>query len=283
MPSHQSLPVPTTANSTPQIREYNDAVLYSCNQTHVSDAEKQRTLSIVDALGLRPFAMKDPDVAEQNGLAHISVIAKLSTGQGQVALNMPPSKKRKYVHHDSCPSCTPTQAPGLEYVLSASLYAASLLRRTYIELDNGVCELFNRDWEFSPHLRFACARPLAGCLLLNNQNGQVIIAKMMEPYGRTRLVDVHREPRVIRDAKEAVIDRQTVEELRDQCTNQTKARKGLDEILSLFSGTQASIKILGNLHLNNILEVLAQLLSPYITKANASVAAFVEKEFTPSP
>ncbi|KAG9060795.1 hypothetical protein KI688_008876 [Linnemannia hyalina] len=154
MPSYQSLPVSiTAADSTPQMREYNDA------------------------------AMKDPHGAEQNGLAHISVIAKLSTGE------------------------------------------ASIKRRKYTELDNGVCELFNRDWEFFPYLRFACAKILAGCLLLNNQNGQVIIANTIEVYGRTRLVDAHREPFI----------------------------------------------------------VLAPLMSTYITKANASVMAFVEEEFTPTP
>ncbi|KAI8595383.1 hypothetical protein EDD21DRAFT_313456 [Dissophora ornata] len=88
---------------------------------------------------------------------------------------------------------------------------------------------------------------------------------------------------VIRDAREAVLDRQTVEELRSQCTDQNNASKGLDEILSLFSATQTSIKILGNLHLNKTLQVLAPLMSTYITKANASVAAFVEKEFMPLP
>ncbi|KAG0300677.1 hypothetical protein BGZ98_008981, partial [Dissophora globulifera] len=93
MPSQQSFPVPVTADPTPQLREYNDAVLYSCNQTHVSDAEKQRTLAIVNALELRPFAIKDADGAEQNGLAHASIIAKLSAGQGQVATNMPLQKK----------------------------------------------------------------------------------------------------------------------------------------------------------------------------------------------
>ena len=139
MPSHQSLPVPITADSTPQMREYNDAVLYICNQTHVSDAEKQRTLGIVDALELGPFALKDPDGAEQNGLAHISVIAKLSAGQGQVAPNMPSPKKRKHAHDGTCPMCTPTQAPGLEYVLSTSPYTVSIQRRKYIELDNGIC------------------------------------------------------------------------------------------------------------------------------------------------
>ncbi|KAH7044401.1 hypothetical protein BKA57DRAFT_469559 [Linnemannia elongata] len=198
MPSEQCLPVPNTIDSTPLIREYNDAILYSCNQTYVSDAEKQRTLAIVDALGLRPFAIKDSDGAEQNGLAHTSVVAKLSTGQSQVAPNIPSPKKRKYTRDDTCPNCTPTQAPGLEYVLSASPYAASIQRRKYFEIDSGVCELLNRDWEFSPHLRFACSKILAGCLLLNNQNGQVIIVNTVETYGRTKLVDAHREPFVVR-------------------------------------------------------------------------------------
>ncbi|KAK3824482.1 MAG: hypothetical protein J3R72DRAFT_345117, partial [Linnemannia gamsii] len=66
--------------------------------------------------------------------------------------------------------------------------------RRYIELDKSTSELFNRDLGFSPHLRFACAKILAGCLLLNNQNGQVISANTIEAYGRTKLVGAHREP-----------------------------------------------------------------------------------------
>ncbi|KAF9925600.1 hypothetical protein FBU30_004653 [Linnemannia zychae] len=406
IPSYQSLPVPIMADSTPHLREYNDAVLYSCNQTHVSDSEKQRTLGIVDALELRPFAIKDFLGAEQNGLAHISVITRLSAGEGQVAPNMPPPKKMKLAHHDACPICTPAPTYGLEYVLSTSPYAASMQRRKYIELDSGVCELFNRDWEFFPHLRFACAKILAGCILINNQNdllcdlfmkadwkrisvwrtlpttvsaqdGERLIigtlsfdalvtsslrldtrmnasigcatssfllsntgyslatkifldqeslddglrlakGKVTWPVSNSNLIPfANKHPcqpytiftlvafdqahngygsvlsrlfhtlasRVIRDAaREAVINKQTVEELRNQCIGQTNASKGLHEILTLFSGTQkTSIKILGNLHLNNTLGVLVPLLSTYITKANASVMAFVEKEFTPIP
>ncbi|KAF9118992.1 hypothetical protein BGX30_004161, partial [Mortierella sp. GBA39] len=453
MPTHQPLPVPTMADSIPQMREYDDAVLFSCNQTHASDAEKQRTLTIVSALELRPFAMKDRDGAEQNGLAHESVVARLSAGQGQVISNVILPKKRKHDLISSCSACTPTRVPGLEYVLSTSPYAASMRSRKYIELDDGVCELLNRDWEFSPHLRFACARILAGCLLLNNENGQAIIVNTIELYGRTRLVDAHREPfvvrkghptanslppsiktpykhvwpttvlaqdgerliigtssfdalvtsslrldtrisasvgcattsfllcsrshslatrifldqeslddglqlaqgkdtwsvsssnlmwqlrqtktkfhdpstyylcrasspfannhpcqpytiftlvafdqshkgdgavlsrlfhtlasNVIRDATAAVMDRQTVEELRNRCTDQSSAFKGLDAMLSLFSDAKTSVKILGNLPLNTTLQVLAPLMSTYITRANASVGAFVEKEFLP--
>lgn len=115
IPSQQSLPVPIAVDSIPPMREYNDAALYCCSQTHVSDTAKQRTLAIVDALGLRPFAIKASDGAEQNGLVHTSVIA--SAGQCQVAPNMPSPNKRKYTRDDTCLICTPTQAPGLDYVL----------------------------------------------------------------------------------------------------------------------------------------------------------------------
>ncbi|KAF9966037.1 hypothetical protein BGZ73_001169, partial [Actinomortierella ambigua] len=178
MPSNQPLPAPATADSTPQMRDYNDAVLYSCNQTHVSDAEKQRTLNIVDALELRPFAMKDSDRAEQTAWPMFR--------------SLPSCLLVKVKLFQTCPS------PGLEYVLSISPFSASLQRRKYIEIDKGVCELFNRDWEFSPQLRFACPKILSGCLLFNNQNGQAIIVNIIEPYGRTRLVDAHREPFIIR-------------------------------------------------------------------------------------
>ncbi|KAF9140683.1 hypothetical protein BGX20_007473, partial [Mortierella sp. AD010] len=139
-----------------------------------------------------------------------------AAGQGQVALRMPLPKGMKFVLHSSCPSRTLTQAPGLEHVLSTSLYATLLQRQRHIELDSGICELFNRDWEFSPHFRFTCTRTLAGCLLLNSQSGQAIIANTIESYGWTRLVNTHHKPFVVRKsqpvANSATIDQNPVQE-----------------------------------------------------------------------
>ncbi|KAF9163680.1 hypothetical protein DFQ26_002273 [Actinomortierella ambigua] len=61
--------------STPRVREYNDAGLYSCNLTHASDAEKRRTRSMVDALELRPFTWKDLEGAEPSCLLEMLIFS----------------------------------------------------------------------------------------------------------------------------------------------------------------------------------------------------------------
>ncbi|OAQ34656.1 hypothetical protein K457DRAFT_121274 [Linnemannia elongata AG-77] len=73
----------------------------------------------------------------------------------------------------------------------------ALATRSYVELSDEVCELLNRDWQFSPHLCYAPALILAGCLLVNSKNGQAVIANTVEAYGRQKTVDIHREPFVV--------------------------------------------------------------------------------------
>ncbi|KAK3834550.1 MAG: hypothetical protein J3R72DRAFT_452106 [Linnemannia gamsii] len=200
MPKHLPVPSPPTSGSLPTMRAYRDAVLYSCQQHAASQAEQQRTLDIVDALGLKPFALRDSLEVEQNALAHASVIAKLSAGQVSVYPTTSQTRKRRHEEDEAaltC-SCSPVPTPGLEHVLSVSPYTAVLVRRKFTELDDRLCELLNRDWEFSPHLRYACAKALAGCIIFNTKSCQAVMANTIEVYGRTKMVDVHRESFVVR-------------------------------------------------------------------------------------
>lgn len=116
------LPIPEPAAVDPMLteRQHDDVVLFSCNQTHASETERQRTLAMVSALELQPFAMKDAYGAEQNDLAHASVIAKLSVGQVKVSPNTPAPKKRKLTENGPCLKCSPGLVPGLEFIYSVS-------------------------------------------------------------------------------------------------------------------------------------------------------------------
>ncbi|KAF8937543.1 hypothetical protein BGZ58_002503 [Dissophora ornata] len=107
--------------------------------------------------------------------------------------------KRKRLDEEAATSCSCSSVltPGLEYVLSVSPYKALLGRRKFVELDADLCELFNQDWEFSPHIRYACARALAGCIFFNTKRHQAVIANTVEVYGRTKMVDIHRESFVV--------------------------------------------------------------------------------------
>ncbi|KAG9065046.1 OPT super [Linnemannia hyalina] len=268
---------------------------------------------LISALELQPFAMKDAYGAEQNALAHASVIAKLSVGQVNVSPNTPAPKKRKLPENDPCLRCSPGLVPGLEFLYSISPYSTLLQSRQFIELDDVICELLNRDWEFSPQLRFACSKILSGCILLNNNNGQAVILNTIEheairrlshfasnhpcqPYTIYTLAAYDQSHNgygpalsslfhavssaVIRDGSDALLDKQTVEKSRNRCTKEGRATQGLEGILSLYTGTKTSIKILWNRDLNEYLETLAQILSTYIATANAAVVPFVWKEFT---
>ncbi|KAF9084641.1 hypothetical protein BGX27_003738 [Mortierella sp. AM989] len=200
MPKHLPVPSLPASGQLPMTRSYRDAVLYSCQQHTASQAEQQKTVSIIDALGLQPFAMKDGLGAEQNALAHPSVIAKLSAGQVSVFPTTPHIRKRRHdeVEETLTCTCSPVPPPGLEHVLSVSPYTAVLMRRKYFEIDDRLSELLNHDWEFLPHFRYACSKALAGCIIFNTKSCQAVIANTVEAFGRTKMVDVHRESFVVR-------------------------------------------------------------------------------------
>ncbi|KAF9897277.1 hypothetical protein BX616_005884 [Lobosporangium transversale] len=79
-------------------------------------------------------------------------------------------------------------------LLSMSPHSEILKSRTFVELTDSMCELLNRDWEFRPQFKFACAQLLAGSILLNCNNNEAVMLNTVESYGRTKDVDAHREP-----------------------------------------------------------------------------------------
>ena len=180
-----------SSNPLPLKRDYEDAVLQACQQTHAAEDSKRKTLFIVDTLQLSPFAITDALGVEQNALAHPSVISKISSGSISVC---PIIRTKRKLDGESCRNCSPVAAPGLDHLLAVSPYSAILLTRKYVEMPGSICDLMNEDWTFRPQLRYACAQILAGCIMLNTNNGQAIMANTVETYGRTRPVDAHREP-----------------------------------------------------------------------------------------
>ncbi|KAF9966376.1 hypothetical protein BGZ73_001020 [Actinomortierella ambigua] len=201
LPERQAIPPLPKPRQQPATRAFDDAVLYSCGDLHASAGEKRKTLGIVESLGLEPISIKDALGIEQNALAHATVISRLSAGSFD--LSPVARQKRKTDGNDTCPNCSSAPEPGLEHLLFSSPYATRLATRSYVELSDEICELLNRDWQFSPHLRYASAFILAGCLLVNNKNGQAVIANTVEAYGRQKTVDIHREPFVVHKGQPA--------------------------------------------------------------------------------
>ncbi|KAG0307839.1 hypothetical protein BGZ99_001352 [Dissophora globulifera] len=197
MPESVDIPLPPVPGPQRGPRTHEEAVLFSCNLVNSQEGEKQRTLGIIEALDLQPLALEDQNGAEQNVLAHRLVLEKLLFGPVTLSSTIP-LKKRRRDESSTCWNCSPASAAGMEHLLSTSPYAANIASRRYVELNDDICELLNRDWRFSTQLRFACARILSGCVLINKRNGQAIVANTVEVYGRTRMVDAHREPFTVR-------------------------------------------------------------------------------------
>lgn len=191
------LVIPSVESSTTETqaspRDHDFAVLAACHKENNSSEEKNKTVFIIEALKLKPFALQDQFGLDRYALAHTTVIDKLSIGQVSVCATNIPQKKRRLEDCKSCNACSPIASPGLEHLIAVSPYASALLSRTYVELDGAMCELLNEDWTFQPQLQYACAQVLAGSIFLNARNGQAIINNTVEVYGRKKSVDAHRE------------------------------------------------------------------------------------------
>ncbi|KAG0247272.1 hypothetical protein BG011_001758 [Mortierella polycephala] len=189
---------PSTTETLASSRDYDSAILSACHKENQSSEEKRKAISIIEALKLKPFVLKDQFGVEQYALAHATVVDRLAIGQVCVCATNIPQKKRRL--EDKAPSTySPNASSGLEQLMAISPYGSALLSRTFVELDRPMCDLLNEDWAFQPHLQYACAQVLAGSIFLNTRNGQAVINNTVEVYGRTRTVDAHRERFFVKD------------------------------------------------------------------------------------
>ncbi|KAF9577262.1 hypothetical protein BGW38_007650, partial [Lunasporangiospora selenospora] len=183
-----SFPTPPqqTNKTDPLEHDYELGVLSACNKVTDSDDEKCKALFIVDALGLKPFLLQDELGMDCFALSHRTMVNKLALGKVAVsATNLP--RKRRLVEE------VPQSIPGLESLLGITPYASTLLNRTFVEIDDAMCEWLNEDWYLQPQLQYACAQALAGSIFYNTRSGEAVINNTIEAYGRKRSVDSHRE------------------------------------------------------------------------------------------
>ncbi|KAF9343387.1 hypothetical protein BGX34_006828, partial [Mortierella sp. NVP85] len=93
LPESQVVPPLPEPPQLPETRAFDDAVLYSCGESHASDKEKRKTLGIVESLGLEPISIKDAVGIEQNALAHATVISRLPAGPVELGPIVPQKRK----------------------------------------------------------------------------------------------------------------------------------------------------------------------------------------------
>ncbi|KAG0166631.1 hypothetical protein DFQ29_000908, partial [Apophysomyces sp. BC1021] len=176
-------------------RNYDEAILDSCNQSSASDAEKDKTLWIIDSIKLQPFAVIDSDNIEDVALMHRDKLAnRIKQNCSNVVRleHVAAGGKRKWetVTSSSIPNNDVEAA--LLSTTHYGPYAHHLSHQQYSELDDAACQMMNDDWILLPQLRFACPQLLAGAIVMN-ESKEAVILNSIEIYGRDRTIDVHRE------------------------------------------------------------------------------------------
>ncbi|KAF9437844.1 hypothetical protein BGZ76_010929 [Entomortierella beljakovae] len=187
-----TLPVNSTYTS---ILDYDDAVISACSKENASEEEKEKLLSLLSTYNMRPIMLRNSR-GEGYALVHESIMEGISSPDLTIA-PIPPNTKRKRLHTSQS---RPEITRDLESLLSTSIYAETLQKRTFVELDYKISKHLNTDWMAYPQLRYACAQLLAGCILLNSKNGHAVIVNTVEVYGRKISVDTHCEPCYIVDS-----------------------------------------------------------------------------------
>ncbi|KAI8975791.1 hypothetical protein BDF20DRAFT_880774 [Mycotypha africana] len=179
-------------------RTEQQAILHACQKQAHEENERNKTIFIVDTLSLRPFAILDQKGNEENALAHEDVIKRLASNHSSVQPIVP--MKRSYQQENSsidstlCAKCILKTHIDLEKLLATSPYGLLLSQRKYKLLTDEMCEMMNQDWRHNAQVKYFTAAILAGSILLNTRKSEAIMINTVELYGRTKIVDGHREP-----------------------------------------------------------------------------------------
>lgn len=152
--------------------------------------KKIKTLVLIDFLSLQPFSITDLEGANQYALAHQHAISNLLHDNKNVRF-IPPQKRRydDFANSDSSScKCSPLVANDLENLSYTSPYRKFFTERKYIELTSEICELPNKDWDFSPQDKFFSSKLFSGAILENKINKQAVMINTIEIYGRIKHV-----------------------------------------------------------------------------------------------
>ncbi|KAG2227232.1 hypothetical protein INT45_008476 [Circinella minor] len=183
-----SLPVP----SDPCRRHsFAEAIVQGCQSMEASEDEKSKNEWIIGKLQLEPMALIEDSEsiqkAEYNAFTHAVNIQRM-TGKRFICHPIVPAKRKlqKSSSHEIL-------ATSFAHLIHSSPLRDILLERHYFEVNHEVCQMLNADWEHAPHIKYACAQVLAGCILVNEKAGQAVLVNTLEVYCRLRSVDIHRE------------------------------------------------------------------------------------------
>ncbi|KAJ2960877.1 hypothetical protein NQZ79_g3809 [Umbelopsis isabellina] len=193
---HNAVPrLPTIPSSELKdtLRSHDGAIIYSCNSQNHSREEQIRTIKLTKALDLEPLAIINANGKEFNALTHKDLAKIFVFNQESCTFRPSVNLKRKISSLEKDDEDENwSLEPSIALILKNCKYSDHFAKQKYIEVDDTISEMMNTDWTFHPQLRYACARLLAGSIIMN-KNGNALLVNTVEIYGRTRTVDSHYE------------------------------------------------------------------------------------------
>ena len=133
---------------------HDQAVLIATQLVHSSPDDQEKSLMIAEALKLDSCSITDGQGVKQYVLSHPVIIKRLAERQDVTVVSR--STKKTKLEDSGCHICSPSPAPGLVNLLAVSPYAKVLHTRTFVEVDESVCQLVNRDWTDTPATLRVC-------------------------------------------------------------------------------------------------------------------------------
>ncbi|GAA5809700.1 hypothetical protein MFLAVUS_003113 [Mucor flavus] len=149
---------------------------------------------------LTPIVIVDDEGYEENVLDHDFIASSVCDNKRKsMIMKKTGNSKRFYDGSFKNGLCCPlslskqNSLPDLSPVPSSCPFKKILHTRTFIELNDDMCERLNNNWELHPQFRFFCVRALAGSIIINHNDNTAALVNMVEVYGRQRSVDDHHE------------------------------------------------------------------------------------------
>ncbi|KAF9569192.1 hypothetical protein EC968_002663 [Mortierella alpina] len=270
--------------TAPPVRDHDLAILSACGMLSESDEEKCKVLYIVEALKLRPFAIRSELGLERFALAHKSVLDKLVLGEVAVtATDIPPGSIFYNTRNGEAVMNNTIEVYGRKITVDT--------HRERFSCKKGVVSKSSLP-PSSPKTRYKLVWPLTITdsegekLLLGTHSFNALTVFTLADFDQSQSAEGQAASSlfqnvataVLMQGSDAVLDLESVTTLRSQCSELGGVGKAFDDILKCFS-SQKAIPVIGNTALNAELEILAQILSSYICTANKSVVSFVQDSF----
>lgn len=157
-------------------------------------AEQQKALLLTDLLNLQPIAVETPN-KNYYLLGDGCTITELSANQPSASFTVPQLKVP--TTHSRV-----TQQSLLRHLIASSGISNILVNEVYVEMDENISNVANKDWVFSPQSKYAVSQLFAGCILLDGT--KALLINCIESYGRKSGNDAHAERYSISDRETSI-------------------------------------------------------------------------------